>query len=241
MKNLILTLLLAASAQAAPVFTGDMLAPGFTVPAITSVTFLGGTNVGVSTQTTFLSSITVQNNLAIGSGFGLAANGVGTSTMASSGWTFFISSHQISGSTCTAGTAITAMSTFTVNGRDLKVGDTLVVECGFMNDGVAPTGAIESISSTTITNVINGSPQGQANELNIVRATIQITQANSSLYYFEAFSVTSGGGGGVGNLSGGVDPGETGWSGSGTTTFFCTASRSGGGNVNFSYMKVSKR
>jgi microcystin-dependent protein len=217
--------------------------------------FSGGT---VANQTTFLSSITVlgtggmtvggtitdQGNLIISNGFGL---GYPTgSTVAIGGWTVFIDSTMITGSTSTASSGDdTTFSTFTVLADTLKVGDELVVECMFQNSS---SGDLASANE----DVVAPGDLFRARDYLVYggyaeRVRLHLTLVRSKAFFPNVDSLAVEGNNGGTYASNAAISSDSGlvnemWPIDQTAnqTFKCAGSATGG-SLNFLWMKVSKQ
>jgi hypothetical protein len=217
MKYIIMILMTATSASAAPTITGDMLAPGFTVPAITSVTFLGGVNIT-------------------------------TTSSPSAGNLYFISSHTVSGSTFTIGSAYTFFSTYNYTANTLSApGDTLFIECAFRVSAVAPgppTPVVGISSGTTpyFTSYLSSYYDPGANDLVVMDGQFTLTQPNMWVSVARTYDLTSGNG-----LSSSVGasmqfPGGSEFAFANVDQKFnCLAQRASGGTIGFAWMRVWKQ
>lgn len=191
---------------------------------------------------------TLNNNLTINTNYGITA-GNSTSTMTPVGTLFFASTATVSGSTDTVGgnTAV-SFSTYTLAANALGIGDTLVLECGYLNGATGPT------SPTLRPRMDSGGPNNgdfatftanvaTANEATSVVVRLRIKSNKTASY---AASAT----GAIFNANG-VSPLPTDGATAGAPsnlyfdptashTLNCLASDNGGGPVNFDYMKVRK-
>ena len=211
----------------------------------TAASFSGGT---VANTSTFQSSVTVQTNLGIASSGGIAQP-PGGSTMSVIGTLFFISSNTVLASTSTANSvAVVSFSTYTLPANSLSVGDSLEVECMYQNDGTAPSGEVQEI----LVDYNNGlGSQGRVQDFittagTAIRLIYRITIISAStiweMPYSDTMKGTSGGGTPNATTAMGAGSNQMQWpyQVANAATFKCAAQRTGGGNVNFVYMKVRK-
>ena len=212
-----------------------------------SVTYLAASGIGAvgsgNSAPTFVSSATFANTLNLTTGNGFAQGG--GSTMSVTGTLFFISSNSVTGSTCTAGSQYTAFSTYTVQPNTfVNPGDQLFIECMFQNSGSAPSAPQAGISSATIANQVAYGGDVSATDFGRVQytATVYSTGTAGTAFPFADYLEMSSNG--SGNYSTPVLPTtieQVRFDTNAKTTFNCSGKVSGGGPINFIYMKVIKK
>ena len=218
--------------------------------SVTASAFFGDgsalTGLSSSEANTYTSSKTFTANVHITPGTGI---NVGTSitTATPCGTMFFISSMttgQIPGvSTTTQGTADTKFSTYTVLANSLREGDAINVECAFANAAAAPTGVQQMVYHGST--LLSASFFGSASMWGRTWVNVQQTGPKNAISF--PAGVTMLGFADSAAFPSGQSPqfsGTTNQSLSHDTTvdqtYYCAALRSGGGSVNFLYMKVTR-
>lgn len=187
-------------------------------------------------------------NLTFNTNGGIVA-GTSSSTMTPIGTLYFASTQSVTGSTCTVGgnTAV-SFSTYTLAANVLQVGDTLVLECGYINSVTAPT------SPLLRPRMNSGGPNNgdfayysanvaTARQHTATFTRLRIKASGQAEYSSNAISDVFNGNASAplatDNATTG-SPDNLAYDITAAHTLNCMASDNGGGPVNFSYMKVRK-
>lgn len=216
---------------------------------INAIVAATGTYVRNNAPNTSTSSNTWNQNIAVGTGFGYAQP-PGSSTRSLSGYTFFIDSTTTAsmGTSTTTGlnSLINIFSTYSYNANDLsQPGDELMIECYFQN-GTAPTGVGCGLQSTSITGVAgvwSFEIDGTSSAYPRLRTNIVLMSSKVAvLLQSDCWRMSQASGSNNVTCSG-----ETpyqlqyGFVPSSSATFNCVCQRTGGGDIHFVYMKVTRR
>lgn len=205
---------------------------------LTSVGVIAGYINGTTGAWTFVTSMTAtsasfsgvvqSSNVAVPNG----------STMTITGMLFSISSNSVTGSTSTAGTAVTSFSTYTLAANTLSVDDVLKVVCLFKDDLVTVPGT--PVSGVYMGATVMGTAAFSNNLQNMrVTSEIQVVQSARGLVYNDATVMSAGQTAAV-SVTGGPGINQFVFDPTAAQTFNCKASRASGGTISFVGMRVYK-
>lgn len=191
---------------------------------------------------TFTSEVKVSSSLYVTGHIRISAsNGLRTdlspSTFSICGPLFFISSNSVVGSSTTFGTAVTSLSTYTLLANTIGVGDTLSVTCGFYQT-TAPGTPVMGVYVDDVARGTNASVVANAFILHETQFVVvgSSRAINPSIAQSQTTAATA-----LVSVTAGFNLTGVGFDTATNRRINCKASRATGGNINFAYMRVSKR